>query len=177
VCYLRINLEKIHNKDITILRVFNNKIRCSTLDKIMPAITYLGSLTFAVIFCLSTLIIKDDIVHQFAISTIISLAFGASLTQIIKKKANRTRPFILLEDLYIKKIGIDDYSFPSGHTCAAFSIATMSGLYFPFVGIYVVLLSSLVGISRMYLGVHYPTDVAIGMIIGAFSSFITFNLI
>ena len=174
---MRINLEKIHDKDITILKVFNHKIKCSTLDKIMPPITYLGSLTFAVLFCLSTLVINNNIVHQFSISTIISLALGASITQIIKKKANRTRPFLLLEDLYIKKIGIDDYSFPSGHTCAAFSIATMSGLYFPFLSIYVVLLSSLVGISRMYLGVHYPTDVVIGMIIGAISSFITFNLI
>ncbi|MCM1992074.1 phosphatase PAP2 family protein [Oceanirhabdus seepicola] len=143
----------------------------------MPAITYLGSLTFAVIFCLSTLIINNDMLHQFAISTIISLTLGASITQIIKKKANRTRPFLLLEDLYIKKIGIDDYSFPSGHTCAAFSIATMSGLYFPFLSIYVIPLSSLVGISRMYLGVHYPTDVVIGMLIGAISSFITFNLL
>ncbi len=174
---MRINFKKIHDKDITILRVFNNKIRCSVLDKIMPAITYLGSLTFAIIFCILMLIISNDMTHKFAISTIISLALGASITHIIKKKANRTRPFLLLEDLYIKKIGIDDYSFPSGHTCAAFSIATMSGLYFPFVSIYVVLLSSLVGISRMYLGVHYPTDVAIGMIIGAISSFITFNLI
>lgn len=173
---MKIDLDKLHTRDVFILNIFNQKIKCSFLDKIMPPITYLGSLTFSVLICFITLLIKNEKIHDFAISMIISLAFSAAVTQILKKKANRIRPFLKVENLYIKKIGIDDYSFPSGHTCAAFSMATISGLYFPGFSFLFISLGFLVGVSRMYLGVHYPTDVGIGIIIGSLSSLLTFTL-
>lgn len=167
----------IHNRDIAILRIFNNSIRCSFLDLLMPPITYLGSLTFMLFFCAATLFNKNPIIHLYSLKCIIALSLSAVITQIIKKNVNRVRPFITLDNLYIKKIGIDKYSFPSGHTCASFSIAMMTYFFFPHLFIYSLILSILVGISRMYLGVHYPTDVFIGMIIGITTSIVVFKFI
>ena len=59
-----------------------------------------------------------------------------------------------------------DYSFPSGHTAASFSIATTIALNMPRLAIFVFVIAIIVGISRVYLGVHYPTDVAAGIILG-----------
>ncbi len=60
-----------------------------------------------------------------------------------------------------------DYSFPSGHTAAAFSVAAIFALNFPAVMYNLAGLAALVGVSRMYMGQHYPTDVAIGALLGA----------
>lgn len=167
----------IQNRDIIILKIFNQKIKCKALDVIMPILTYLGSFLFVTLFCLVAFLAKNEVVHKFSIRCIITLSFSASLTQLVKVSVNRLRPYITIENLYIKKIGIDRYSFPSGHTAVAFSLAIMTSLFFPKLVVLSILLGTCVGISRMYLGVHYPTDVIFGMIIGTISSFLVYNFI
>ncbi len=80
-----------------------------------------------------------------------------------------------MKDLHIKKIGIDDFSFPSGHTTAAFSSAVMTLLFYPNLAAPCLILALITGVSRIYLGVHFPTDVAVGAVIGSTVSILIYN--
>jgi undecaprenyl-diphosphatase len=65
----------------------------------------------------------------------------------------------------------DQFSFPSGHTAAAFVIATLISHFFPALLVPVYFWAFLMGVSRIYLGVHYPTDILAGLVIGIISAF------
>lgn len=105
------------------------------------------------------------------ISELTSLGITAGLKQIVK----RERPFINLKDVYFDKNNspTDRYSFPSGHTSTAFSMATTLTLRYPDKPAVIAisyLYAALVGYGRIYLGVHYPSDVLGGMILGSGSA-------
>jgi undecaprenyl-diphosphatase len=163
-------LKYVHNGDLFLLTIFNHRIKCKVLDWLMPAITYLGSFTFVIIYCLSTLLYPNERIRSLGVRVTLALSLATTISQIIKISVSRLRPFIKIQNLNIRKIGIDKYSFPSGHTTAAFSVAITTALIFPSVLLAGVGLATLVGISRMYLGVHYPSDVAAGVLIGSFCS-------
>lgn len=170
-------LKKILDRDRTLLKLVNTSMKCRTLDFIMPPITYLGSVGFSILFCLATLLNNNKIVHALGINTSITLIVTTLISNLIKTSVNRIRPFLKLSNLNIKKIGIDDYSFPSGHTTAAFSMAISTALFYHNTAIISIILACLVGISRMYLGVHYPTDVLAGSFLGSITSILVYNII
>jgi len=168
-------LNYIEHKDVSMLKAINISLRCKVLDVIMPLCTCLASKFFLFVFCIFAEFNTDRYIHLLGIKCIISLTLSTVLSQIIKKSISRLRPFLLINGLNIKKIGIDKYSFPSGHTTAAFAVAVMISLFYPILS-FVLSLACLVGISRIYLGVHYPTDVLAGMILGALTSFLIYYL-
>jgi undecaprenyl-diphosphatase len=167
-------LRRIQRGDATLLSIFNNSLNCRLLDRLMPVITYLGSGIFTFLFCIITIAIPKPSIREMGIMTSVSLLISSLIVRIIKVTVSRIRPFLKLDNLNIRLIGIDEYSFPSGHTTAAFSIAVMVSLCFPQLTIMTILLAFLVGISRMYFGVHYPTDIIIGMCIGTITSFLVY---
>jgi membrane-associated phospholipid phosphatase len=94
----------------------------------------------------------------------------------MKKIIHRDRPFITYPDI-IKRVEVEGYSFPSGHTSSAFCTATSLSLLFPkwYVIVPSYLYAATVGYSRMYLGVHYPTDVFAGALVGAGCAWLSFK--
>ena len=163
-------IELIKKVDIMLLQFINKKPRCKFLDKVMPYITFLGSATFCMMFVVITVMSKNKGIKNLGILASLSVITSGGITHFLKRIKNRIRPYIKFPTLNIKKVGVDDYSFPSGHTTAAFSIGVSVALSFTGLAIVSLAIASLVGFSRVYLGVHYPTDVGAGVVVGSLSA-------
>lgn len=101
--------------------------------------------------------------------------FAAITTTTIKYAINRERPFDKYPASIDKASDAGSPSFPSGHTSAAFSTATSLSIAYPkwYVIVPAYAWASSVGYSRMHLGVHYPSDVFAGAVIGAGTAYLT----
>lgn len=110
-------------------------------------------------------------------NTAASILFANALTTTLKFSVNRPRPFTAHPDVIYKKGIGGPLSFPSGHTTNAFATATSLSLAFPrwYVIVPAYTYAIAIGYSRMYLGMHYPSDVIVGALIGIGASFLTFQ--
>ncbi len=98
-------------------------------------------------------------------------AYG--IRSVFKYTLRRERPYVALRNVHVGRLETaDPYSFPSGHTTGAFALATMLTLRYPKPQVYVPLFlwAGVVGYGRMYFGLHYPSDVLGGAVIGAGSA-------
>lgn len=100
---------------------------------------------------------------------VFSFAVELTLYKVTKQLVKRPRPFDRLEGLVNLIAPRDLFSFPSGHTAGAFVVASLIGGCYPSACVPAYLWASLVGFSRIYLGVHYPTDVLAGACLGTLS--------
>jgi undecaprenyl-diphosphatase len=99
-------------------------------------------------------------------------AFGIELPlyKLLKNRIKRDRPCQRLSSIHQRISPSDQFSFPSGHTAAAFVVATLLGYLFPIIALPLFTWALLVGFSRIYLGVHYPSDILVGIVIGMLSA-------
>ena len=112
-----------------------------------------------------------------AILVALSELTSTTITYSIKNIVKRERPFRTLNNVYHnwKKPETDRFSFPSGHTTTSFALATSLTLRYPDKPILIsclYLYASAVSFGRIYLGVHYPSDILVGMIVGSGSAFL-----
>ena len=108
----------------------------------------------------------------------VSDVLSYSVCLALKAGVKREPPDIALSNVEAHHLdGADPYSFPSGHTTGAFALATMLSLRYPKPGVYIpaFVWAGLVGYGRVYFGLHYPTDVMGGALIGAVSSFLVYE--
>ncbi len=166
---------KYINFDINILNFFYS-IRSPLLTKIMLFFSFLGYEPLIIItFFIVIILIRRRYVHEAILfASIIILEFA--INDLLKHLIARNRPFIH------PLIVLYSFSFPSGHSMNSFVFYSMLAFFaFRFtrkkmlsilIGIFCLTLVFLIGISRIYLGVHYPTDVFAGFV-GGFCVFVT----
>lgn len=91
---------------------------------------------------------------------------GLLIYRAMKRSFVRERPFIRHEGISVAGVPLDRYSFPSGHTLHAVSFTWVAASAFPELAWVLVPLAALIAMSRVVLGLHYPTDVAAGAALG-----------
>ncbi len=163
-------LPAIANTDIELLRLIHHQ-RWEELDSFLYIVSFSTSfITIGlVIFLLAASLIKKSEKLRRIFYRMLAVLIIAALTSFtLKNVIVRERPFKLYPD--IEKLSqAGSYSFPSGHTLEAFAIAVALSIFFPkkrFI-FPLILWASLVAYSRMALGVHYPSDVLAGFLIGS----------
>ena len=158
--------------DEKLIKIINRNMKSEFLDRFMPRFTNLGGVVSTTLFILILLIFGKGKARIIGIQGAATLAISQTLTYSLKSLLSRERPYNILKNLNTFGIILKDYSFPSGHTSASFSVATTIALNMPKLSIVVLTVALLIGISRVYLGVHYPTDVVAGIILGVGSAIV-----
>ena len=166
---LVVNLANAQNMDIDLLR----KINVHRNVKLDPTFKFVSHSVAPIMLAtpLSVLAVgiieKDKTTIQRGMVMGGTLILNGALTTGLKFAVNRPRPFATYPDI-VKLDKAGSFSFPSGHTSSAFAAATSLCLAYP--KWYVIAPSfvwaGLAGYSRMHLGVHYPSDVLVGALIG-----------
>ena len=168
-------IEKIYEIDHSILLYIQENLRHPAITPIMSVSSFLVNLgiIWVALGIVMLFFKKTRLIGMMSLSSLLLCLIINNV--IIKHAVARARPFDTYSDLIplIKKPS--DYSFASGHTTASFAAA---GIYVRFlprpIAIITIVYVFMVAFSRLYLGVHYPTDVLCGMAIGIIGSMIVY---
>ena len=163
--------------DLPILEWIAENLHCAFLDTVMPLITLLGDAGIFWIACAVVLLLIPKY-RKVGLSMGAALLLGVVLCNMtLKPLVGRIRPYDYQLEHFGKVIQLlvatpHDFSFPSGHTIASFEAATVLLIHNRKLGIPAMVLAVLIAFSRLYLYVHYPTDVLASVVLGICMAFL-----
>lgn len=159
-------LDKVTALDVRLFFWCNALHRTYALERVVRRISRLGDgylyAALGIIFAL--LDGEDGLMLLYA--GLIAYAIELPLYMVLKNSIRRVRPYLRFQQCLRFIDPSDTFSFPSGHSAAAFLFATIVSAYYPFLALPVVILALAIASSRVLLGVHYPTDTLAGAVLG-----------
>ena len=167
--YYRLNAgrQRFNEWDLDFCQACNDLSRNLSLRKTFKLISRLGDGVFwymlmAVMLLSYQAEALPAVLHMLAVALV-----GTLVYKLIKRKTLRPRPFNVHPSIICNGNPLDQYSFPSGHTLHAVGFSIVAVAYFPALLWLVLPFTVLVAVSRPILGLHYPSDVLMGALIGA----------
>ncbi|MGD8285170.1 MAG: phosphatase PAP2 family protein [Desulfobacterales bacterium] len=137
---------------------------------VMPWLSHTANGYYYPIVPALLLTINPQMAGRFLLTGLFAFSIELPLYKVLKNGIKRDRPCEALSDVHRRVSLSDQFSFPSGHTGAAFVMATLISYFFPILSMPLVIWALLVGFSRIYLGVHYPSDILAGIVVGVLSA-------
>jgi len=145
--------------DESLYRTIHEDWQSPCIDGFMKGMSHLGDGESGIAICAALMTLGDEKASQTGKLSFVSIVGGSAITSGLKFIVNRDRPDSDSDSRF-------NSSFPSGHATGAFAVASVVGAKYKHLRIPMLLLASTVAISRVYLGRHYPSDVAGGAAIG-----------
>lgn len=160
-------MNAIFNFDASILLWLQNNLRNPVLNPVMIFITHLGD-KGPLWIALTLLMLCFRKTRRVGVTSAISMVIGLLVVNVVLKNwVARVRPYELIEGLQLMIEKQHDFSFPSGHATNSLACAwVMFRLMDKKFGVPALVLALLISFSRLYVAVHYPTDVFAGIIVG-----------
>lgn len=171
-------MENWNQIEASILVWVQDNLRTELFDCIMPFVSMLNNSGIVAILTVVVLILWRRYRHV-GVTAAVSLFVEFLLLNVwLKNMVHRTRPYIVDTDLVLLGDRPGDFSFPSGHTGSAFAVAVVVLLCMPKrYGIPAMVVATLIALSRLYNGAHYPTDVAGAIVIAVITGVMAWKLI
>lgn len=162
--------------DTSVLLFIQEYLRADIFDEFWKAVTFLGNVGWFWIL-LGIMLTIPKKTRKVGAAVLVSLVLNFLITNVaLKNIVARTRPFDANSSIIPLIPKPHDFSFPSGHTSTSFAGALICYRMLPTkYGIAAVVLATLIGLSRLYLGVHYPSDVIGGVLVGLFCSTVAYR--
>lgn len=169
-------MNALNSIEIGLLHSLHDFFVCDLLDLVLPIITSLSNAGIIwIVIALALLPFKKT--RQAGLSMGIALLLGLIFGNILLKPiVARTRPYDFDTSVLLLIAKEKDFSFPSGHTMAAFEGAVALFLNNKKVGVAALVLAFVTAFSRLYLMVHYPSDVLVGMLLGTVLALLAYKL-
>lgn len=164
---LNYHLQQLNEWDLDLCQTCNNLSRNRPVSSAFKLISRLGDGVFWYML-MAILLLRYQaealpaVLHMLAVGLVCTVLY-----KLIKHKTLRPRPFNVYPSIVCNSQPLDQFSFPSGHTLHAVAFSIIAVAYFPALIWLVLPFALLVGLSRPVLGLHYPTDVLAGALIGA----------
>lgn len=158
--------EWITQCDFSVLYWIQDTLKCGVLDFLMPKITFLGNAGLIWLLAAGILLLLPKY-RRTGILLLAALAVGVLVGNVMMKPLfARPRPCWIDTGVQLLVSAPRDYSFPSGHTLASVIGATVLTFADRRFGVVAVPLATLIALSRLYLFVHFPSDVLTSVILG-----------
>ncbi|MBS2970135.1 phosphatase PAP2 family protein [Metabacillus sp. KIGAM252] len=170
-------IANMYDFECKLFRSVNRHFDRKFLNLYFRNITHVGGATLTILVCLAMILFAQGPVKWVAIASAASLALSHIPVAMVKKMYPRKRPYISLLETKVPANPLEDHSFPSGHTTAIFSVIIPFLLFMPSLALILIPLGISVGLSRIYLGLHYPSDVLAGCLLGTSTSIMTFMMV
>lgn len=171
---------KAQNVDVELLRAINSYSTEGIRDysKFLSNTTAGVAIATPLVMGIVGVVDKNDDLLKSAICVGATIGVSSVLTYGLKHTFNRPRPAVTYPGIITSYEDVSSLSFPSGHTSLAFCTATSLSLQYPkwYIAGPALFWAGSVGYSRMHLGVHYPSDVLAGALLGAGSAYITYKI-
>lgn len=166
---MNIWLERIHRIDTQAFIWVNLKQGCHYRN-LVRQISRTGDGPLYVVIGLVLFLFEKNGGATFLTAALFAYLFDVSLYLLLKNTIKRDRPKLGQTGFKAIITPSDKFSFPSGHTAAAFVFATLVFQFYPDFALSIYIWASLVGLSRVLLGVHYPGDIFAGAVLGTASA-------
>lgn len=174
---MAILLDKISRYEIVAFKWCLSRKYSEQVAKVSRWISRLGDGIYYLFFGLALLWYEPVYGKDFFLCALLGFTFELPSYLILKNSIKRQRPNDIIQEFVAHLVPSDKFSFPSGHTAAAFVMATMVAYFYPPYGLLAYVIATMIGGSRVLLGVHFPTDILAGMVLGLGSAYAALTIL
>ena len=163
----RAEMHAVRTWDARLCVAMNRALRYGAVRPFLRAVSWLGDGIFWYSLMLALLLAQGDAAAPVVLHMVLVGALCTATYKLLKRRTLRPRPYEALLTVAPGARPLDAFSFPSGHTLHAVGFSIVALTYCPALAALLVPFALLTAVSRVVLGLHYPTDVLAGAAIGA----------